>query len=225
MSGSLDRPLALKPALTFVLWTGVAACDGAAQMARARLAAAAKRVIVFQPGTFMFMSSCGFQSLRSVATGLPGCRYLRLWDGEKSLPDPGDCRVLPAEFLSASGTGTMLGWAFRDAAAPASCTTGSAGAANHQDPVATSHLNGAPSRPAYGSGTSTSTGSATARCSSPARRLRAAARPRRRDRGGAEGRAVRQHRSIHQPACRAPPRASRGRESVMAPSPPDTQSP
>src|SRR5450755_2182505 len=96
VSGSLDRSLALMPAVTFVLWAGVAACDGAAQMARARLAAAAKGVIVFQLGTFMFMSSCGFQSLRSVATGLPGCRYLRLWDGEKSLPDPGDCRVLPA---------------------------------------------------------------------------------------------------------------------------------
>src|SRR5882757_121702 len=96
VSGSLDKSLALKPALTFVLWAGVAACDGAAQMARARLAAAAKGVIVFQLGTFMFMSSCGFQSLRSAATGLPGCRYLRLWDGEKSLPDPGDCRVLPA---------------------------------------------------------------------------------------------------------------------------------
>src|SRR6266566_6188575 len=64
------RSLALKPALTFVLWTGVAACDGAAPMARARIAAAAKPVIVFQLGTFILMSSCGFQSLRSVATGL-----------------------------------------------------------------------------------------------------------------------------------------------------------
>jgi len=34
--------------VTFVLLTGVAACDGAAPIARARLAAAAKAVIVFQ---------------------------------------------------------------------------------------------------------------------------------------------------------------------------------
>ena len=41
--------VALKPALTFVLSTRVAAaCDGAAPIARARLAAAAKAVIVFQ---------------------------------------------------------------------------------------------------------------------------------------------------------------------------------
>jgi hypothetical protein len=43
----LDRSLALKHALIFVLSTRVAACDGAAPIARARLAAAAKAMIVF----------------------------------------------------------------------------------------------------------------------------------------------------------------------------------
>jgi hypothetical protein len=119
----LDRWLALNPGLAFVPWTAVAACDGAAPMARARLADAAKAVIAFRPGTFMFMSSCGFQSLRSVATGLsPGVVTLA-WGTVRSR-----YRVLVIaqsgrpEFLSDSGTGTLSGWAFRDAAAPASGT-------------------------------------------------------------------------------------------------------
>ena len=118
MSGSLDRSLALKPALTFVLWTGVAACDGAAPMARARIAAAAKPVIVFQLGTFMFMSSCGFQSLRSVATGL----------------SPGVATVASGTGKSASGTGTV--WAVQDAAAPASYTAGPARRSPGRTPAA-----------------------------------------------------------------------------------------
>jgi hypothetical protein len=117
----LDRSLALKPALTFVLWTGVAACDGAAPMAKARIAAAAKPVIVFQLGTFMFMSSCGFQSLRSVATGLsPGVVTFASGTVRARHRIPVIVESGRPEFLSASGTGTLLGWAFRDAAAPAS---------------------------------------------------------------------------------------------------------
>jgi len=86
---------------------GVAACDGAAPMARARLAAAAKAVIVFQLGTFMFMSPVAFR-VEIRRNGSPRVSLPRLWDGEKSLPDPGDCRVLPARNLSASGTRTLL---------------------------------------------------------------------------------------------------------------------
>src|SRR2546430_13355840 len=71
VSGSLDRSLALKPAVTFVRSAGLVACDGAAPIARARLAAAAKAVIVFQRRTFMFMSSCGFQNLMLTARLLP----------------------------------------------------------------------------------------------------------------------------------------------------------
>jgi hypothetical protein len=139
------------------------------------------------------------------------------------------------EFLSASGTGTMLGWAFRDAAAPASCTTGSAGAANHQDPVATSHLNGGEP---WTIGSQGSVGASAERRSHGAlatqihlsrREIHDYCQPTRRP-----GRLVRvgdlnlnrigYRRSIS-PACRARPGPPAADESVMAPSPPDTQSP
>jgi hypothetical protein len=92
-------------------------------MARARLAAAAKAVIVFRLGTFMFMSSCGFQVLRSAATGLsPGVVTFASGTVRSRYRIRVIVESCRPEFLSASGTGRLLGWAFRDAAAQASCT-------------------------------------------------------------------------------------------------------
>jgi hypothetical protein len=84
-------------------------------MARARIAAAAKPVIACQLGTFIFMSSCGFQSLRSVATGLsPGVVTFASGTVRSRHRIPVIVESCRPEFLRASGTGTLLGWAFRD---------------------------------------------------------------------------------------------------------------